>query len=115
MKSSLISTLLGIEPVNPREFEVRVACPPTNVFNNCITLVTRPGESLVTLFKDAPADIVVIAPLGLQAEAAALRQMFFFTERPRLAFCTVGNSMERHQPSTGIDATAVLGSDVVLG
>lgn len=115
MTSSSISTLLGIEPVNPREFEIRSACAPTNVREYCLTLVTRPGESLVKLFKDAPADIVVIAPLALRSEAASLPQVFFFTERPRLAFCKAGNCLERKQRAAHIDTTAFIGPDVVLG
>ncbi len=115
LKSSALSKILGIEPVNPRDFIVTQGCAPDNVRANSVTMVTRTEENLCALFQNAPADVVVIAPTGKEAEAHDLPQMFFFMAKPRLGFCKVANCLIPARIPSGVASSAIIGPEVILG
>jgi UDP-3-O-[3-hydroxymyristoyl] glucosamine N-acyltransferase len=115
MRASLIAQMLGVPVVKTRDFEITGPCHPEQLRGGCVTMVGRPDEDMERLFRNAPADLVVIAPAGKATEASALPQVFFCVDRPRLAFCKVVNEMVGDAGGGGIDSTAVVGPGVVLG
>ena len=55
----------NLDVINFSSFEIKYMRPPNNLCENCITLLTRPGE-FDELFKNPPKKTLAIIPEGLE-------------------------------------------------
>tara|TARA_Y100001958_G_scaffold30445_1_gene19597 strand:+ start:13033 stop:13935 length:903 start_codon:yes stop_codon:yes gene_type:complete len=111
--SNKIIRFLNLKVINDENFEIKHICPPDDLKENCITLLTR-SEEFESLFSSCPKNILSVIPEGLNDIAKTYNSTFLISNNPRLTFSKIIDQFFKKKVDFYIHDNAYINTDLII-